>query len=229
MTPEQIVDRIKEGNAKKIATETGIPYDRIAKWVQGKSKPKFADCAVLEEYFENGKNSTKKIVALGKKIPSRLTAEEHAEAFPNWEGVPVYNKQISASFIEQYQDVDNDWQPTYYLKDPDFRNCNFAARIAGDSMHSEIRHGDYVVCQEIIDTRFIVYGDIYYVVASNGLETCKYVNAYEVYSNDPKDTRRRFDDTKVLLVPKNDSISPTPLPKDMILKLYKVKGIIRSY
>lgn len=84
-------------------------------------------------------------------------------------------------------------------------------------MHSEIRHGDFVACKEVTDTRFIVYGDIYYVVASNGLETCKYVNI------DPKNP------DILLLVPKNEKLSPSPLPKDMLVKLYKVRGIVRGY
>jgi hypothetical protein len=91
-------------------------------------------------------------------------------------------------------------------------------------MHSEIRHGDYVVCQEVIDRSFIVYGDIYYVVAKNGLETCKYINAYVL---DAKN--RIYDEDRILLVPKNENITPSPLRKDMIDRLYKVKGIIRGY
>lgn len=83
-------------------------------------------------------------------------------------------------------------------------------------MHSEIRHGDFVVCKEVTDQSFIVYGEIYYVVAKNGLETCKYLNA-------------GADDDTVLLVPRNEKISPSPIKKQMILKLYKVRGIVRGY
>ena len=84
-------------------------------------------------------------------------------------------------------------------------------------MHSEIRHGDFVACKEVTDKRFIVYGDIYYIVASNGLETCKYVNS------DPQNP------DILLLVPKNDKLSPSPLPKNMLVRLYKVRGIVRGY
>lgn len=162
------------------------------------------------------KDRTKAVVPIGKAVPLRLTPEEFQDAFPHWVGIPVYNQPISASFVKHYQD-DNTFTPIYYLRDPRFKDCNFAAIITGDSMHSEIRHGDYVVCQEITDRSFIVFGDIYYVVAKNGLETCKYVNAM------------KNDDDSILLVPKNDNISPSPLKKTMIQKLYKVKGIIRGY
>lgn len=167
--------------------------------------------------------------ALGKNANMRLRPEEFAEAFPDWQGVPVYNTEVTASFVEKYTDADSRWEPLYYLRDPQFRDCNFAARIAGDSMHSEIRHGDYIICQEIIDKSVIVFGDIYYVVTVNGLQTCKYINAFPIYDPNYKGKTQLYDYDKVLLVPKNDSISPTPLKKTDIQRLYKVKGIVRGY
>jgi transcriptional regulator with XRE-family HTH domain len=158
----------------------------------------------------------KEVIILGKNPNQRLRPEQYAEAFGEWAGLPMYNTPITATFVETYRD-DSTYQPQYYLHDPRFRDCDFGAIITGDSMHSEIRHGDFVACKEVTDTRFIVYGDIYYIVASNGLETCKYVNI------DPKDP------DVLLLVPKNDKLSPSPLPKDMLVRLYKVRGIVRGY
>lgn len=158
----------------------------------------------------------KEVIPLGKHAPLRLTADQYAEAFGDWPGLPMYNAPVTASFVDTYRD-DTVYQPQYYLHDPRFRDCDFGAIITGDSMHSEIRHGDFIACKEVTDTRFIVFGDIYYVIATNGLETCKYVNV------DPKDENR------LLLVAKNEKISPSPLPKDMILRLFKVRGIVRGY
>jgi hypothetical protein len=158
----------------------------------------------------------KEVIALGKHAPLRLKPGEYAAAFGNWKGLPMFNTPVTASFIETYRD-EKAFTPQYYLHDPRFRDCDFGAIITGDSMYAEIRHGDFIACKEIVDQRFIVFGDIYYVVATNGLETCKYVNA------DPNDINN------LLLVPRNDSISPSPIPKDMVLKMYKVRGIIRGY
>jgi len=127
----------------------------------------------------------------------------------------MYNIPINASFVEMYHDGMT-YAPQYYLHDPRFRDCDFGAIITGDSMHSEIRHGDFVACKEITDPTFLVFGEIYYVVANNGLETCKYVNAGK-------------DDDHILLVPRNEKISPSPIRKDMIRSIFKVRGIIRSY
>jgi transcriptional regulator with XRE-family HTH domain len=161
-------------------------------------------------------STPKEVITLGKHAPSRLKPHEYKSAFEDWEGLPMYNTPITASFIASYRD-EGVFQPQYYFYDPRFRDCDFGAIITGDSMHSEIRHGDFIACKEVVDMSFVVFGDIYYVVAKNGLETCKYLNA------DPKD------ENNYLLVPKNDKLSPSPIKKEMILRMYKVRGIVRGY
>ena len=153
-----------------------------------------------------------KLQVVNKSRAIKASAEE-AQAI--WQGVPVYDVPISASFVSHYRD--EFYEPLYYLRDKRFKDCDFASVITGDSMHSEIRHGDYVVCKEITDTRFIDFGAIYYVVATNGLETCKYLHPV------------LDDDDMLMLVPYNKSVPASPIPKDMILRLYRVKGIVRGY
>ncbi|NCX93137.1 MAG: hypothetical protein EBX40_00460 [Gammaproteobacteria bacterium] len=174
-----------------------------------KIRNKFPD--VRKEWLLTGEGemlTTKEIIPLGKPAPGK--------AAEGWEGVPMYNVPVTASFVQSYRD-ELEYTPKFHLRDPQFRDCDFGAVVTGDSMHAEIRHGDYVVCKQVQDYRFIVFGDIYYVVATNGLETCKYVNAHPKHED------------YLLLVPRNENISPSPIPKDMILKMYKVKGILRGY
>lgn len=161
-------------------------------------------------------SDNKEVILLGKQVYRRLRPDEYNEAFKDWAGVPMYNVPVTASFVDTYRD-ERAFTPQYYLHDPRFKDCNFGAIITGDSMYSEIRHGDFVVCQEITDKDFVVFGEIYYIVSTNGLETCKYLNA------DPED-KNNF-----LLVPRNDKISPSPLPKRMIQRLFKVRGVLRGY
>lgn len=181
-----------------------------------RSKPEDNDNTPLPTDLQVTEGKKKDVKLLGKHVPLRLTPEEYAEAFGDWKGLPMFNAPVTASFVETYRD-ESVYKPQYYLHDPRFRDCDFGAIITGDSMHSEIRHGDFIACKEVKDTRFIVYGDIYYVVATNGLETCKYVNV------DPEDKNN------LLLVARSEKISPSPLPKDMIYRLYKVRGIVRGY
>lgn len=211
---------------EKFFEELGVSYGNF----KGNSKKSALNSTVLAEistkypdvnlkWLLTGEGSMfikKEVIALGKKVPMRLKPEEFADAFPEWPGIPVYNQPISASFVQHYRD-ENTYEPLYHLRDPRFKDCDFAAIITGDSMHSEIRHGDYVVCKEIKDRSLILFGDIYYVSTKNGMETCKYVNA------DPDDKH------SIMLVPKNQNISPTSMKKSMIDRLYKVKGIIRGY
>lgn len=174
----------------------------------------------------------KEVIPLGKHAPLRLTADQYAEAFGNWKGLPVYNVPITASFIETYRDETN-YQPQYFLHDPRFRDCDFGAVITGDSMHSEIRHGDIAVCKYISDPSFIVYGDIYYVVAANGLETCKYVARMPKEGAERRSDGRYsptdYKEDEILLVAYNRAIDPSPIKKEMIIRLYKVRGIVRGY
>lgn len=201
--------------SRALAKNTDIQAKWLTKLVE--NYPLYSPMWLLTGQGEMLKEFDKKkeIIPIGKHAYSRLKPEEYDSAFEGWQGLAMYNTPISASFIEQYKDI-TVYEPEYYLRDPRFRDCDFGARITGDSMHSEIRHGDSVVCKEVHDKSFIVFGEIYYVVASNGLETCKYVNAGK-------------DDNHILLVPRNEKISATPIKKSMIKNLYKVRGILRGY
>jgi transcriptional regulator with XRE-family HTH domain len=193
-----------------------LDYKKAEKEIQKRTELLGSNMQELKPELIARPSRMKEVIILGKNPNQRLRPEEYAEAFGNWSGLPMYNTPITATFVETYRD-ENIYQPQYYLHDPRFRDCDFGAIITGDSMHSEIRHGDFVACKEVTDTRFIVFGDIYYIVASNGLETCKYVNI------DPSNP------DNLLLVPKNEKLSPSPLPKDMLVRLYKVRGIVRGY
>lgn len=212
--PKDETDRIKVRNFFDIELEGGEISEVILKNAIGRY-PKAAKQPVFDG-SDSRHEEARHVFPIGKHHPSRLSPEEYNEAFKGWAGVPMYNVPVTASFVEAYRD-ESAYHPQYYLYDPRFKDCNFGAIITGDSMYPEIRHGDFVVCQEILDKRFIVFGDIYYVVASNGLETCKYINV------DPNDR------DNLLLVPRNDSISPSPIPKDMILRLFKMRGVVRGY
>lgn len=208
MTVEEILKRLESANIQDVAKATGIPPARIYKWRKGEGKPKTDDYNTLKDYFSYETSKKSEVIPLGKHLPSRA-------AHDDWEGLPMYNVPITASFVASYRD-EHYIEPQYYFRDPRFKDCDFGAIITGDSMHSEIRHGDFVVCKEVTDQSFIVFGEIYYVVAKNGLETCKYLNAGD-------------DQETVLLVPRNERISPSPIKKSMIQKLYKVRGIVRGY
>ena len=209
---------------EEFAVKLQLTREMVSNMETGKSPVSRATNLFLEkiesEVYSHLESSKRKknneVIPLGKHAPLRITSDQYSAAFGDWRGLPMYNTPVTASFIQSYRD-EQSFIPQYYLHDPRFRDCDFGAIITGDSMHDEIRHGDFIACKEIQDKSFIVFGDIYYVVAKNGLETCKYINA------------DKSDSENLLLVAKNTLISPSPIKKKMIDKIYKVRGIVRGY
>lgn len=217
---EDTVDKILKAypnvNRKWLETGTGDMFISAPTSVKSSDTTENSELEGDIDALKVKLSQDKQVIIFGKESYYRLRPDEYTNAFRDWRGVPMYNVPVTASFVETYRD-ESVFHPQYYLHDPRFKDCNFGAIITGDSMYSEIRHGDFVVCQEITDKRFVVFGDIYYVVSSNGLETCKYLNA------DPNSKEN------YLLVPRNENISPSPIPKDMITRLFKVRGVLRGY
>ena len=169
---------------------------------------KSGDGSMFQSSFDLSKHQSKNV--------SSVSESGGHHAFAGWMGLPMFNVPVTASFVDSYRDEEK-MTPFYYFSDPRVIDCEFGALVTGDSMHSEIRHGDLVACQEIVDMSVIVFGHIYYVLTTNGLEACRYINA------DPED-KNNF-----LLVARNTAISPTPLPRNMVKKLFRVRAIIRTY
>ena len=61
MNNVELIEKIKTSNRKLVAKETGVSYDRMAKWIAGKGNPKKEDFDTLVAYFQNGSNSTLKV------------------------------------------------------------------------------------------------------------------------------------------------------------------------
>lgn len=153
-----------------------------------------------------------KVLGKEKSFQQKLHERKLTE---QWDGVPMFDAPISASFTETYRD-EKIYKPRFYLLDDRFRDCDFGSVIRGDSMHSEIRHGDFVVCKEVTDPGFVIFGEIYYIISTNELETCKYLHPGK-------------QESEFLLKAYNKSVPDTPLPKKYLRKLYKVRGILRAY
>ena len=52
----------------------------------------------------------KEVIILGKNPNQRLKPEQYSEAFGDWQGLPMYNTPITATFVETYRD-DSIYQP----------------------------------------------------------------------------------------------------------------------
>lgn len=230
---------------QELSDLSGIPKGRINGWEQQGTNPKAQDLRILEELFKSIENKDsnsislsgkKEVIAIGKTPYSKLKKSDHEEAYEGWEGIPMYNVPVSASFVAHYHD-DGYYQPQFHLRDPRFKDCDFGAIITGDSMHGEIRHSDRVICKELKNMRSIIHGDIYYIVTDE-LETCKYIHpvvkevrAGAVRKKDGTYSHNDviYDEERLLLVPHNSSIPPSEVYKEDITNIYKVKGVLRGY
>lgn len=148
MTPEELIEKLKKSNAKSIARVVDIPYDRMAKWIQGRSMPKHNDINKLLKYFD-GTYSTN----LEKKIP--LVAQEVAAGFGN------------SNFVIKEDDI----QGRYVV--PDFNGIDFMIRVKGGSMYPKYSSGDIVACRILKESKFIQWNKPYVIATTEQGMLCK--------------------------------------------------------
>lgn len=152
---------------------------------------------------------------------NHITTRNHLkEIGDSKRGIMVYESApVQAGFNTVYHDEHA--VPDYVLNIPQFRDCNYGTRASGDSMYPEIRNGDLVVCKELPLNARIMFGDIYIVHTKDGQETIKYINQFE---NDKKA------EEWILAVPHNKAAGTgTPIPRNEIIKLFKVRAIFKAY
>lgn len=131
-----------------------------------------------------------------------------------WAGVPVFNVPLTPEIIEQGE---NDSRNVAgYVTIPLFKDCAFGIQASGDNMSPAIRNGDHILCKEV-DVNEIIMGDAYVVLTYKGTEVIRYVYPHTTNNE------------SILLVSDDKSLPPTELAKSSVRKIYKVKGVIKSY
>ncbi len=148
MNSEKIIETLRNSNMKEVARSTGIPYDRIAKWVQGKGLPKQKDFKTLVDYF-NGTSSN-------------LTKP----------GIPLVSQKVAAGFgNENFVIKDEDVLARYVI--PDFEDISFMITVKGDSMYPKYSSGDVIACRILKERNFIQWNKTYVVATKYHGLLCK--------------------------------------------------------
>lgn len=192
----------------EIVRSTGLKHSTISSLINRKgASPSISTLEKLLDAYPNIL-SNNNAIALSKK--------SNDGGPPNWPGLPIFEAPVTLGLIETIRD-EPVMSPDFYLPVPQFRDCTFGTRAAGDSMYPEIRNGDYVICKEVTDVREIIMGDIYLVITNGGMETVKYIH--------PHPSNKDY----LILAARNESIPKTELPKEAIRKVYKVKGVLKAY
>lgn len=179
----------------EFAARYGFKSANVYKWEKGTKPTNYDDLQKLESILTGG----------------ALTPPPSG----GWPGIPVYEASpITATNTEVYHDERID-KPDFYLNVPALRDCNYAARARGDSMHPKISNGDIVIGKELMDASVILFGEIYIIHTRNGIETVKYIHPCD-------------DDSDCLeLVPLNSSARKTRIKKTDIARLFEYRAVFK--
>jgi transcriptional regulator with XRE-family HTH domain len=227
---KQVGERLKKirqdmniSSARKFAMDADVDQSQYSKIERGELPLTDAIFDKLNKKYKIDKEHVLGIIvphetnSKQKHITTRNNLKEVGESK---RGIMVYESApVQAGIRTVYHDEHA--VPDYVLNIPQFRDCNYGTRASGDSMYPEVRNGDLIVCKELaIDAR-IIYGDMYVIHTKDGIETIKYVQQFvDSDKNDPW----------VLLVPHNKAAGMgTPIPRNEIIKLFKVRAIFKAY
>lgn len=203
-----LLKAVKSGHTNyRISEDTKITQPTIGNYVNGKTKPTYANAKILIDYF-SGINIKPKELAnpTDTSTPIKTTNQ----------GVPYYN----VDFIGGFDLVENDQTttPDYYIDFQKYNSADCWCNVTGHSMEPSISNGDIIALKEIKEWRiFLPFGEIYAIVTSEH-RTIKKVTG----SLNPE---------KFLLIPLNSSteFQPQEIPISIIMKVYKVLGCVKKF
>lgn len=130
------------------------------------------------------------------------------------EGVPYYDEDFVLGFTELgFPSSEN---PSFLVQMPKYKNATLWCNATGHSMEPEIHHGDVVALQLIEDASFLIYGDVYAIVTTNGLRTIKRL-------------AKSSEEGCYKLVATNPEYDAQDIPKDKIMRVYRVLGNLHAF
>ncbi|MGL5957955.1 MAG: S24 family peptidase [Phocaeicola sp.] len=130
-------------------------------------------------------------------------------------GVPYYNVDFLGGFDLMMNDQTQ--HPEYRIDFKKYNEADCWCNVTGHSMEPEITHGDIIAMKKLEDwDLFIPYGEVYAIVAKNGLRTIK-----KIGSGSNTDT--------FSLIPTNKSpeYGTQEIPKKLVAGVWKVLGCMK--
>ena len=127
-------------------------------------------------------------------------------------GKPYYNVDFELGFDLLVNDQTTN--PDYLIDFPPYDDCDCYCNAHGNSMYPTIMSGDIVALKVVNDFQYLINGEIYGIVTSNGLRTIKRVR-------DNGDT--------FTLIADNPSVGEQTIPKTFVSHVFLVKGLIKQF
>ena len=152
------------------------------------------------DYLLNGEGT----LLLDKVEPVRYVDER--------KGIPYFNVDFAAGF--NIMENDQTTLPAYYIDFRPYNDCDCWCNAHGNSMYPTIASGDIVAMKEIKDFQYLINGEIYGIVTTNGLRTIK---------------RIRDNGKTITLIPDNKSVAEQTIPKNLLAKVFLIKGCLKQF
>lgn len=121
-----------------------------------------------------------------------------------------YDIDATASNIETF--FDSPENISGYITLVDFKDCDFACNVYGNSMSPSLNSGDIIICKKVTDYTFFEYGEIYLIVTKKQRMV--------------KIIRKSENEGMLKIVSANPDFDSFELKATDIIGLYLVKGRI---
>ena len=175
-------------------------------------------CDVLgvnREWLETGEGE-KRTYSLGfdKDSLNRSIDKSFTQCAYGEDAKPFYDVDFALGFSEMYNDSPN--VPMKYISVPGYEKTDFWCRTSGDSMKPLISNGDIIALKQILDWNvFLPMNEVYAIMTTNDLRTVKII-------------RKGSDDAHFTLHAYNEEFEDQEIPKEAIIKVFKVLGSLKA-
>lgn len=207
---------------KDLAEKIGVSATTISRIKNGKAKPDIETLLKLNETFGNifrmsffdgfssemfADTTTTQSDPFQDGIASEPSPVQSYE-----KGKPYYNVDFALGFC--IHENDQTQHPDYLIDFKPYNDCDLYCNAYGDSMHPTISSGDIVALKRIQDFRYLINGQIYAIVTSNGLRTIK---------------RIRDNGDTLTLIADNQAVGEQTIPKAIVTHAFLVRGSIKMF
>lgn len=187
---------------RALAEQCGVTLRTVQNWESGKHLP------------ENVKRHLLALAGAEANGVPGIGDSRLASVISYTKGVPYYDEDFVLGFNNLgFPSSEN---PEFLINMPRYQNATLWCNATGHSMEPEINNGDIVALELIEDISFLLMGEIYAIVTTNGLRTIKRL-------------RRSGNSDSYLLVPTNPQYDTQEIPKSKILRVFRVLGNLHGF
>lgn len=195
----------------KLAEICGVTLRTVQNWETRKNAPKNVEILLTAlERRGLGKAPELDVPQIGSATDNQTAAS--CVSFSH--GVPYYDEDFVLGFTALSEPGKEN--PQFLVDIPKYNSATLWCNATGHSMEPEINSGDVVALKLIDDPSFLLMGDVYAIVTTNGLRTIKRV-------------KKGSTPDSYLLVPSNPAYESQEIPKDKIMRVFRVLGNIHGF